>query len=447
MLRIGRAGMAGAFMISLVACAGELPDPESLPGYPGPVENPMGELPDILRGKLPGSQKSKDLKPFTPTGNEAYDTWRTVFAQQAVNSGRDANVVWSVLQGLSPMPETSVATSFGANQAEFVKPIWDYVKSATSPARVQGGQDKLAALGPALSRIERSYAPPREILTAIWGMETSYGNIMGSFDSPRMLATMAYTGRRTKLGESQLMAVFDLLEEKIVTRDQLRTASWAGAVGQTQFMPATFLAYGRDGNGDNRIDMWNSSSDALASAANYLTESGWQKDQPWALEVTLPAGFDYALGDGQKRSVSYWRSKGLQVTDGRPAANSLKAELFLPAGSYGPAFLLFENFYVIRKYNNADSYALSIGLLADRISGRAELSRPWPTDIQLPGKTQIKQMQSGLNKLGYDAGPIDGLAGRQTRAALQRFQKSRGIIADGFATNAMVAQVQHAAAR
>ncbi|MEQ1785343.1 MAG: peptidoglycan-binding protein, partial [Hyphomonadaceae bacterium] len=179
----------------------------------------------------------------------------------------------------------------------------------------------------------------------------------------------------------------------------------------------------------------------------YLTVFGWKKGQPWAVEATIPAGFDYSYGDGRKFTVAAWKAIG--ITPVMPATFSdtdvLSAELFLPAGSYGPAFLLFDNFYVIKKYNNADSYALAIGLLADRLAGRPDLSRPWPTDIQMLTQDQARQLQEGLNKLGFSAGMVDGIIGRGTRGALQKFQKSKALVADGFPTVAMLTAVADAA--
>ena len=440
----GRKATTVLMLSSVAACASaELPNPDTFPNapnQPAPITLPDG-------GNGSGGEDGQDtnLKAFTPTGNKVYDNWREDFAQRAVDLGRSAKIVYSVLEGLRPMAEVETQR-FGDNQPEFVKPIWDYVQSATSPARVSAGQEKLVSTDVVFDGIENDYATPREILTAVWGMETSYGKILGSFDAARQLATLGYEGRRTALGESNLLAMFELIERNIVSREQFKTASWAGAVGQTQFMPATYLAYGRDGDDDNRIDMWSSEADALASAANYLTRSGWKKNQPWALEVILPQGADYLLADGQKRSVDYWLSQGFQIANNRQAAGDLKAELFTPAGAQGPAFLLFDNFYAIRKYNNADSYALSIGLLADKLAGRPELSRAWPTDVQLPGRTQVMELQEGLQKLGYNAGPVDGLAGRITRAAVAQFQKDRDIFpADGFVTMDIVQKIKQAA--
>jgi membrane-bound lytic murein transglycosylase B len=238
-----------------------------------------------------------------------------------------------------------------------------------------------------------------------------------------------------------------LIDNGAATRDQFRKASFAGALGQTQFMPSTMLAHGQDYDGDGREDLWTNAGDALASAANYLAKMGWKKGQPWAVEAKLPEGFDYSMGDGRKLTVAAWKAAGLTPLMAPKFADTdaLNAELFLPAGSHGPAFLLFDNFNIIKKYNNADSYALAIGLLADRLAGRPDLLRPWPMDMVMLTQQQAKDLQTALNKLGYSAGAVDGIIGRGTRGALQKFQKAKGLVADGFPTMDMLAAVSTAA--
>lgn len=433
--------------MSLTACAADqLPMPETFPGVPdAPVPAPS-PAPSQPAPTSPAPAPKEDVKVplFVPSGDVEFDSWRVKFAQEAANSGRDVAILHSVLQSVKPLNVVKAA-AIGDDQAEFVKPIWDYVASATHPNRVSFGREKLAETQGLFTAIEKRYAPPREILASIWGMETSYGRILGSSDAVRQLATLAYTGRRTKFGEDQLMSVFTLLEQRVVSREQLKQASWAGAFGQTQFMPSTFLAHGRDGDGDGVKDVWNSRADALASAGNYLQASGWRKNEPWALEVSLPQNVNYGLADGTKRKVKIWQALGFEIQGNRSADPNLEAELFLPAGSYGPAFLLFKNFYVIKTYNNADSYALSVGLLADKLAGRPDLTKAWPTHMKMLTKSQVKELQANLNALGYGAGPVDGIAGRGTRGALQKFQKDRQLLADGFPTTQMLAAVKSAA--
>lgn len=382
---------------------------------------------------------------FASSGDQRFDSWRDEFAARAAYAGRNPATVRAVLDGITPVEDKVQAQSFD-NQAEFVKPIWDYAKSAVSASRISNGQAKLAANAATFDAIETAYAPPREILAAVWGMESAYGAVIGNEDAPRVLASQAAVGRRKDFNEAELAAIMRLIDDGSATRDQFRKASWAGAIGQTQFMPSSILQYGKDFDGDGHKDLWANSGDALASAANYLQAFGWKAGQPWAVEATIPAGFDYSLGDGRKLSVAAWKTVG--ITPVMPAkftdTDILNAELFLPAGSYGPAFLLFDNFYVIKRYNNADSYALAIGLLADRLAGRPDLSRPWPTDIQMLTQQQAKDLQTGLNTLGFSAGAVDGIIGRGTRGALQKFQKSKSLTADGFPTVAMLTAVQDA---
>lgn len=383
---------------------------------------------------------------FKTSGDAQFDAWRNQFAAKAQMAGRKKSSIVSVLEGLVPIDPSIQVAAFD-NQAEFVKPIWDYAKSAVSPARISNGQAKLAANEEIFNGVEASYATPREIVASIWGMETSYGAIIGDIDAPRAIASQAAAGRRKDFNEGELTAIMQLIEDGSATRDQFQKASWAGAVGQTQFMPSTFLAHGRDFDRDGKKDLWTNAGDALASAANYLTNSGWKEGEPWAVEVRLPDGFDYSVGDGRKLTVGAWKTMGIlpATLPAFPGSDALQAELFLPAGSYGPVFLLFDNFYVIKKYNNADSYALAVGLLADRLAGRPDLSRPWPTDFVMLTQDQAKELQAALNKLGYNAGAVDGIIGRGTRGALQRFQKDKGLVADGFPTTEMLEKVVAAA--
>ena len=383
---------------------------------------------------------------FGSSGDAGFDAWRAQFAAKADGTGRNDAVIRAVLDGLVPVEQTVQAQSFD-NQAEFVKPIWDYAKTAVSPTRITNGQAKMAANVAIFDALEESYAPPREILASIWGMESSYGGFIGTDDAPRVLASQAAMGRRKDFNEGELLAIMQLIENGSATRDQFRKASYAGAVGQTQFMPSTLLQHGRDFDRDGHKDLWTNAGDALASAANYLTNSGWKKGQPWAVETRIPEVFDYSLGDGRKLTVAAWKAMELLPATAAEFANSdaLQAELFLPAGSYGPAFLLCDNFGAIKKYNNADSYALAVGLLADRLAGRPDLSRPWPTDIVMLTQQQAKDLQEALNKLGHTAGAVDGIIGRGTRGALQKFQKDKGLVADGFPTVAMLDAVLLAA--
>ena len=433
-MRWAVAGVALGLMLAACESAkmAAVDKPNTPPGSPAPPVSNDGATGGAFR--------------FATSGDPGFDGWRVQFAAKADAAGRNDAVIRSVLDGLEPVEQAVQAQSFD-NQAEFVKPIWDYAKSAVSPTRIANGQAKMAANVAIFDAIEESYPTPREILAAIWGMESSYGSFIGVDDAPRVLASQAAMGRRKDFNEGELMAIMQLIENGSATREQFRKASYAGALGQTQFMPSTLLQHGRDFDKDGHKDLWTNTGDALASAANYLANSGWRQGQPWAVEARIPDLFDYSLGDGRKLSVAAWKGVGLLPATAPEFANSdsLQAELFLPAGSYGPAFLLFDNFSVIKKYNNADSYALAVGLLADRLAGRPDLSRSWPTNIVMLTQLQAKDLQAALNKLNYSAGAVDGIIGRGTRGALQKFQKDKGLVADGFPTVAMLDAVLLAA--
>jgi membrane-bound lytic murein transglycosylase B len=443
-MKSGVRALAAALLgLGLVACESK---PE-LEGGPGTTPNPKpaASSTPIPNPGAGSTSAPKSSVTFKPSGDNTFDSWRNGFAGKAEAAGRKKTTIASVLDDLTPLPQQTVSAAF--DQPEFTKPIWDYAQTRTKPTYVTAGTTKLTANKPIFDSLETSYGPPREIVAAIWGIETNYGTYIGDIDAPRAIATQAAMGKRVAFYEGELLALMQMIDEGEATRDQFRKASWAGAVGQTQFMPSTLVAHGRDFDKDGKEDVWGNAGDALASAANYMTAMGWKKGQPWAVETTIPQGFDYSLGDGQKKTVAQWKSLGLAAAGTTSFGDdNLSTELFLPAGSYGPAFLLYSNFDVIKKYNNADSYALAVGLLADKLAGRPDLSRPWPTNVKLASQAQVTDMQKALTKLGYDTKGADGLIGRNTRKALQGFQKDRGLVADGFVTTDMVEKVVQAAA-
>ena len=388
------------------------------------------------------------LPPFTSSGNAMMDAWREDFADRAMAAGRDPVVVYETLSAISPLDlylseDASVAKTGIADQAEFAKPIWDYVESAVSESRKTRGAERLSELISTFDRIEAAYGVDREVLTAIWAMETNLGSYIGNFDAANTLANMAVEGRRQRLAESELTALMKILERGDVARDDL-ISGWAGAMGQTQFMPSTFLSYAVDFDGDGRKDLWNSVPDALASAANYLSASGYQTDLPWGVEVTAPPAFDWALADGEDRRLSTWISYGIAPISGQPysAPETAYAELWLPTGATGPKYLLFRNFDVFKAYNRSDSYAFSVGLLTQGVAGETGPQTAWPTELAPLSRRDVMLLQDNLNQLGFDAGSVDGIAGRGTKAALQRFQKANEIVpADGYPTQRALDQV------
>ncbi len=384
---------------------------------------------------------------FTPSGDPRIDDWRTDFAARSVASGRSRDAVTTILSDLSPLSlylgnEASIARTGISDQAEFAKPIWEYLSSAVSEGRKATGAEKLSETPGLFDGLEARYGVDREVLVAIWGMESNFGGFIGVNDAANALSNMAVEGRRQAFAEGELTALMKLVEMGLVTRSDL-VSGWAGAMGQTQFMPSTYLAHAEDFEGDGLKDVWNNPADALASAANYLAVSGYRPGQPWGIEVSTPPNFDFAIANGERRDMAFWEATGLAPTRGGPfqTGGASAAELWLPAGADGPKFLLFENFDVFKTYNRADSYALAVGLLSDGVGGQDNPLTPWPNDIEPLSVAEIKELQAGLNTLGYDAGAVDGIAGRGTKGALQRFQKARGFAADGFPTKIMLAYV------
>jgi lytic murein transglycosylase len=372
-------------------------------------------------------------------GDPAFAAWSRVFVGRAILSGLPVEVVTREMTGLSPDPRVIALDS---RQPEFAKPISDYIKGVISDERIATGRRKRAEIA-ALPRIESDYGVPGEVLISIWAVETAFGAIQGDFDVVRSLATLAASGRRRDWAETQLIAAIRIIADGEATRAQLK-GSWAGAMGQTQFEPETYLTTAVDADGDGRRDIWGSSADALASAANLLAKAGWRRGERWDREVILPAGFDYALSEGPRQGPAAWTALGVRPADAEGWAGAdadSPAQLLLPAGAAGPAFLVFDNHFVIRKYNNSTAYALAVGLLADRIGGAPPLSAAWPHEdpLSLADRTAA---QVALAKLGYDPGALDGVIGANTRAALRLWQKARGLPADGYLSLDMIRRLQ-----
>lgn len=436
--RLGFGLVSAAAIVTACAATPQQPSRPVAPPVTQPEPDPAPTVPS--------------LPPFSSSGNSSMDAWRDDYAARALSKGHDPVIVYETLASISPLAlylsnDAEIAGTGVGDQAEFAKPIWEYTRTAVTSSRKTRGAQKLSELAPIFDQIETQYGVDRETLTAIWAMETNLGSYIGDFDAPNTLANMAVEGRRKNFAERELDALIKLQERGEVGRDQL-VSGWAGAMGQTQFMPSTFLAYAVDGDGDGRKDVWGSEADALASAANYLKVSGYQNNMPWGIEVIAPTDFDWSLADGQDRRVTTWASRGLSPIGGGSftVSDGKFAELWLPAGATGPKYLLFENFDVFKTYNRSDSYALAVGLLSNGVAGSDGPITPWPTNLQLLSKRDIMVLQENLNRLGFDAGPVDGIAGRGTKGALRRFQAANGIVpADGFPTQQALQQVKAAA--
>jgi membrane-bound lytic murein transglycosylase B len=361
------------------------------------------------------------------------------FRADALAAGIRPETYDRAVAGISLNPRVE---ELNEKQPEFVRPIWEYLAGAITDARVARGRELIAANAALFARLQERYGVPPEVLTAIWGLETGYGQNEGSFNLFEALATLAYDGPRMDYGRRQFIAALKIAD--IEGRDPATmTGSWAGAFGHTQFVPTTFLEHAVDGDGDGKRDLWNSPADALASAANYLQQSGWRAGESWGEEVQLPPDFAYESAETNiRKPISEWAGLGVRSISGEmlnPSADL--AAVFLPAGYRGPAFLVRNNFNVILKYNAATSYALTIGLLSDRLKGAANVQASWPTEESTLDQASAIALQDGLTALGFSTGGSDGLLGARTRQAIREYQQARGLPADGFATAALLTRI------
>ena len=369
-----------------------------------------------------------------------FNRWVRDFWPTARAAGVSADMYNRAFSGVTPDPEVIEKAQY---QPEFVKPMAQYVMQAVSDKRLEDGRDKLRRHARLLDAIERSYGVDRHVVVAIWGMESSYGEVL---DNPkivrnviRSLATLAYADpKRGRFARKQLVASLKILQRgDISVRDM--TGSWAGAMGHTQFIPTTFEAYAVDFDGDGRRNVW-SEVDALASTASYLNKAGWRTGKTWGYEVELPQGFDFRLADSDRSlTLGEWANYGVRRTGARPfPRDDDKAILVLPVGAKGPAFLMLRNHYVIKRYNNATAYALAVGHLADRLRGGAAFAANWSADERSLARSERQELQQHLAQRGFYNGVIDGKIGPKSRVAIRAFQSRSGMVPDGFAGSSLL---------
>lgn len=364
-----------------------------------------------------------------------FDAWLAQFRREARAEGIGEATLAQALDGLRYRPRVIELDRY---QPEFVRPLWEYLDTAVSAQRVNQGRTKLADHRQTAEAVARRFGVPAEILVAIWGIESNYGGNFGSFSTLEALATLAYDGRRRDFARGELLAALRIIEAGDISAEAM-IGSWAGAMGHTQFIPSSFVAYAVDGDGDGRRDIWGSIPDVLASTANYLAEAGWRRGEAWGVEVRLPAGFDYAQAElATRRSTDEWAAMGVRGVNGAALPDFAAASVLVPAGANGPAFLVGPNFRAILRYNNATSYALAVGTLAERIAGRDGVMAGWPRGEQPLTRGQVRELQERLNARGFDTGSPDGILGPNTRRGLRAFQRSIGEAADGFATRRLL---------
>jgi len=377
-----------------------------------------------------------------PPADTVFDAWRAAFIEKAAAAGLARDQVAAALQDVTPDPHV---IALDQRQPEFSKPISSYLDATVSASRIAQGQAHLAAVQSWLPPIVAQYGVPGEILVSIWAVESGFGQLQGEDDVIRSYATLAAEGRRRPFAEEELIGALRILFSGEATRAQLK-GSWAGAMGQTQFTPLDYLTYAVDGDGDGKRDIWGSAPDALASTANFLAKKGrWRTGQSAQIEVAIHApGFDYALVEGAAKTPAEWAALGVRPADGQPippADQDVPATLIMPMGWQGPGFFAFPNHMAIRSYNNSTSYALAVGLLADRIAGAGPLVQAWPAD-QPTSLDDRKAAQQALASLGYYSGEVDGLLGAGTRKAARLWQASQGLPPDGYLSYALIQQLK-----
>jgi lytic murein transglycosylase len=348
----------------------------------------------------------------------------------------------AALAGVEPDPSVIEAMD---NQPEFKTPIWDYMAALVDEQRIADGRAKLAEWSAVLSDVEAKLGVDRHTVVAVWGVESDYGRITGGRPLVRSLATASCFGGRQRFFRGELIAALRILQSGDV-RPEALAGSWAGAFGQTQFMPSTFHSTALDFDGDGRRDIVGSVPDALGSTANFLKRAGWESGRPWGYEVRLPADYGGPSGRRSRRPLAEWRRLGLRKPDGSSLSGSGTAGLLLPAGAHGPAVLVFRNFDAIYTYNAAESYALAIAHLSDRLRGGGPFQVSWPTDDPGLSRAERLEVQERLLARGYDIGAADGAIGPRTRAAISAFQASVGLPADGRAGQRVLGALRKPAA-
>ncbi len=358
----------------------------------------------------------------------------------ALGSGIDSATFDAATRGLTPNPDVLAMAEV---QPEFKTPIWDYLASLVDEERVNDGRAMMTRWSQALSTAESRFGVDKAAITAVWGVESDYGKSFGTRPIVQSLATLACSSnRRAGYFRSELISALKIIQHGDVDPAQFN-GSWAGAFGHTQFMPSTFLRTAVDLDGDGRKDLINSVPDALGSTAAYLRKSGWVRGAEWGFEVRLPAHYAGPSGRSRKEPMAAWAARGLTRIDGSPLGQGPSAGLLLPAGLNGPAFLVTRNFDAIYSYNAAESYALAIGILSDRLRGRHGIVAAWPTSDPGLSRAEAKEVQMLLMRRGYDLdGKADGVIGTKTRKAISDFQSKSGLHPDGRASVSVLAALR-----
>lgn len=360
-----------------------------------------------------------------------FSSWLNELKAEALSRGISQNTLEQAFVDVNAPVERII--ELDRSQPEFMQTFSGYLNNRMSKARVERGQRMLQEHSELFSRLQKEYGVQPQYLVSFWALESNFGDFTGGFSVVNALSTLAYDPRRADFFRAELLTSLRIIDAGHIAADRM-TGSWAGAMGQCQFMPSTFMAYAKDGDGDGKIDIWGSLPDVMTSAANYLSRSGWKGDERWGREVVLPANFDFAQsGTDVRKTVTQWNALGIKRADGSALGNAdLQASVIVPAGVSGPAFLTYNNFRTTMIWNRSIFYAISVGHLADLFSGGADIKYMPSTEERALARSDVMEMQELLNGMGHDVGDPDGILGSRTREGVRNFQLSNQLPADGY---------------
>tara|TARA_B110000858_G_C17810153_1_gene480715 strand:- start:10164 stop:11342 length:1179 start_codon:yes stop_codon:yes gene_type:complete len=362
---------------------------------------------------------------------QSFSDWLAELRVEAAALGISAATLEALDDLEEPLPRV---LELDSSQPEFVQTFTRYLGLRVTDRQVERGRQLLRQHGALLEEVRQRYGVQPQYLVAFWAIETNFGSNTGGFSVLQALATLAYDPRRADFFRAQMLTALQIIDDGHISAESM-SGSWAGAMGQLQFMPSIYSQYAVDGDGDGRIDIWNSLPDVFNSAANFLSESGWKADERWGREILLPAEFNFALaGTNTRKSLQEWRDLGLLQTSGSPIpVADMLASVVIPAGAQGPAFLAYDNFRTTQLYNPPIFYALTVGHLADRFAGGPPILR-MPENEQAMSIDQVRELQELLNGLGFESGEPDGRVGRRTRSAIRAYQEQQGLPMDSYAS-------------
>lgn len=372
--------------------------------------------------------------------DDGFERWLKELREEAQAQGISETTLERALADVAPIERV---IELDRSQPEFTRTFWSYMDRAVSADRVERGRSLLAEHRDLLEEVRAQYGVQPRFLVAFWGLETNFGEHLGSFPVISSLATLAYDERRSAFFRAQLLHALRIVDEGHAAPEEMM-GSWAGAMGHLQFIPSTFVNHAVDATGDGRKDIWSNLADVFASGANFLNEIGWNGNQIWGREVRLPDDFDWSLAAlSEKKPLAAWAELGVRRADGGalPQAD-MEGSIVLPQGHAGPAFLVYDNFRAIMNWNRSVNYAIAVGHLADRIVGLPPLQTGRGADNAPLSREQAQEIQRRLNALGFEAGPVDGVPGSQTRAAIRAFQQSAGLPADGHPSPRVLEQLR-----